>query len=131
VSLAQEPEIERQPFGRFEHAVDVPFTGGAGGCARPIGWSGPAANHRGDAAVKSLPGLLRTDEVNVRIDSACSQDAMLTGDDLGRRPDFEAWRDIVLNVGIARLSDRGNTPVANPDVGLDDSPVVEQNGVGN
>ena len=129
VPFAEEPEVQRQSFGRFEHAVDVPFAGRARGRARALGRAGAAANHGGDAAVQRLPRLLRADEVDVRVDAAGGQDAVLAGDDFGRRADLEAGRDAVLDVGVAGLADRADAAVADADVRLDDAPVVDDDGV--
>ena len=68
----------------------------------PSAGPGAAADHRRDAAGERLLRLLRADEVDVRVDAAGGQDAMLAGDDLGRRADLEARRDAVLDVRDCR-----------------------------
>ena len=85
---------------------------------------------RGDAAVERLPGLLRTDEMDVRVDAAGGEDAMLAGNDLGGRPDLQTRRHAVLDVRVAGLADGDDAAVANADVRFDDAPVVDDDGVG-
>ena len=49
IALAEEAEIDRQPFGGLQHAAEVPGTGRAGGGVGPLCRAGAAAEHGGDA----------------------------------------------------------------------------------
>ena len=62
--------------------------------------------------------------------AAGGEDLAVAGEDLGRRPDHESRVDAVHRVGIARLADADDAAVANPDVGLDDAPVIEDHRAG-
>ena len=122
------PEIDRQALGRLEHAGEVPGPGGAGGGAGALGRAGAAAQHGGDAGVEGLLDQLRADPVDVAVDPAGGEDAALAGDDLGAGADDDV--DVGLDVGVAGLADGGDAAVAQAHIGLDDAPVVEDEGVG-
>ena len=68
--------------------------------------------------------------MDMRVDAAGGEDAMLAGNDLGGRPDLETWRYAVQNVRVSRLADGADTAVAHADVGFDDAPVVDHDGIG-
>ncbi len=128
VALAGEAEVHRPGLGRLEHAPDVPGARRAGGGVGAGRGAGAAAQHGGDAGAERLLDLLRADEVDVAVEAAGGQDLALARDRLGRRADDDV--DAGLRVGIARLADAGDPPVLDTDVGLDDAPVVEDQGVG-
>ena len=96
--------------------------GGAGGRA------GAAAHHGGDPGIERLLDLLRADEMDMRVDAAGGDDLALAGDHLGAGADDDV--DAGLDVGVAGLADCGDAAVAERDVGFDDAPVVENEGVG-
>src|SRR5712671_1636232 len=98
-------------------------SGGAG--SRP----GAAAEHRRYAAVERLLDQLRANQMDVRIDAAGGDDATFAGDHLGPRADHNV--DTGLDVGVAGLADAVDPPVAKADIGLDDAPMVEDQGIGN
>src|SRR5690606_5339845 len=64
----------------------------------------------------------------VRVDPAGGHDHAFGGDDLSARSDHDVHAR--LHVGIAGLADRGDPRAADADVGLDDSPVVDDQRVG-
>ena len=66
--------------------------------------------------------------MNMRIDPAGRQDLAFAGNHLGSRPDDDI--DTGLNIRIARLADPGDAAVGDPDVRLDDTPVVDDQRVG-
>src|SRR4051812_30664767 len=109
--------------------MDVPWPRRTGRRRRPSGRSGAATHHGRDAREKRLVDLLRADEMNVRIHSAGGDDLALARDDFRPRPNDDRYTR--LYVGIARLADGGNEPVPDRDVGLDDSPVIEDQRIGN
>src|SRR5690606_26372924 len=86
-----------------------------------------AADHRRDARHHRLFDLLRADEMNVRVDAAGRRDQTLSCDDLGTRADHDI--DARLHVRIAALADADDAAVLQADVGLDDTPVIEDQGI--
>src|SRR2546421_8682342 len=103
----------------------MPGAGRHRGGLAALGGTGAACDDRGDAATERLLHDLRTDQVHVAVDGSRGEDAAVAGDDLGGRPDHQVRVYAGHDVGVARLADRGDAPVADADVGLDDSPVVD------
>ena len=62
------------------------------------------------------------------VDAAGGDEHALAGDDLRGRADDDA--DPRLNVRVAGLADAGNPPALDTDVGLDDAPMVQDQGIG-
>ncbi len=89
----------------------------------PVAGPVPPPSMRGDARNKRLLDLLRADEVDVRVHAAGGQDLALAGDRLGAGADDDV--DAGLRVGVAGLADAGDPPVLQPDIGLDDPPMVD------
>ena len=108
----------------------MPRTGGHGGRLAALRGPGSARDDRGDAAAEGLFHDLRTDQVDVAVDGARRQDPAVTGDDLCRRADDQIGVHAGHGVRVACLADRDDTAVANADVGLDDSPVVDDHRAG-
>src|SRR5262249_46365953 len=67
-------------------------------------------------------GLLRADEMDVRVDAACSRDEPLSGDDLRPRTDHDV--DARLHIRVPTLTDGGEAAALHADVRFDDPPVV-------
>src|SRR6202034_188962 len=128
VALAGETEIDRKIVRRLDHARQMPGAGRAGGRKGAVRGAGAAAEHRGDARHQRLVHLLRADEVDVRVEAAGGEDAAFARDHVGTRSDDDG--DAGLYVGIAGLADRGDPAVLDADVRLDDSPMVENERVG-
>ena len=128
VALAGEAEIDGKVVGRLDHAGEVPRPRRAGGGERAVRRAGAAAEHRGDAGHQRLVDLLRTDEMNVGVEAAGSENFSFAGDHFGARPDDDG--DAGLNVGIAGLADGENPAVLETDIGLDDAPMVDDQRVG-
>ena len=127
VALAEESQVHRQRVGRLQHALDIPRPWRAGRRIGPGGRAGAAAEHRGDARHQGIVDLLRTDEMDVRINAAGGQDLALTGNSLGARADHDV--DAGLYVRVAGLADADDAAVLDPDVGLDHAPVIEDEGI--
>ncbi len=66
--------------------------------------------------------------MNVAVDAARGDDLALGCDRLGARADDDV--DARLDVGIAGLADGDDQPVLEADIGLHDSPVVDDEGIG-
>ena len=128
VALAGEAEVHRVRVRRLDHALDVPGAGRAGGGEGAGRGPGAAAQHRGDAGHQRLLDLLRADEMDVRVEAAGGEDLAFARDHFGPRPDDDG--DAGLDVGIAGLADRRDQPVLQADVGFDDPPMIEDDGVG-
>ena len=73
--------------------------------------------------------LLRADEVDMRVHAAGRDDLALGRDDLRARPDHQPRIDAVLGERIAGLAHGHDPALANPDVALDDPPVVDDHRV--
>ena len=128
ISLAEKAQVHGERLGRFEHSVDIPGPGGAGGGVGACGRTGAAPEHGGHPGHQGFLYLLGADEVNVGVDRPGGQDLALPGDRL--RPGTDDDVDPGLNIRIAGFADRGNAPVLDTDVGFDDPPVVQNEGVG-
>jgi hypothetical protein len=90
--------------------------------------AGAAAQHRGDPGIERFFHLLRADEMDMRVDPAGRQDAPFARDDLGARPDRNGHAR--LRIGIARLADGMDAPVAQRHIGLDHAPMVQDHRIG-
>ncbi|MBV6449086.1 MAG: hypothetical protein FCKEOINB_02816 [Nitrosomonas sp.] len=128
VALAEESGIHDQSVGSSEHRMDVPRTGrtGGGGCSNR--GPGAAAQHGGNAVHHRVFGLLRRNEVDMRIYAAGGHNQIFTGDDFGRRTD--GHRYIGLNIGISGFADIGDFAVLDADVRFDDSPMIDNDRIG-
>ncbi len=96
--------------------------------AVPVAGPVPATNQGRYARRYRVIDLLRTDEMNMRVDPSGCQDLAFAGDHLGTGADDDV--DPGLNVGISRLADPADPAVGDRDVGLDDAPVVNDQRVG-
>ena len=94
----------------------------------PSAGTGAAAQHGGDAGVQRVVNLLRADPMDVGIDPAGGENASFAGDGFGAGADDDVH--VRLNVGIAGLADGGNAAVFEPHVGLDDTPRVDDQRIG-
>ena len=128
IALAGEAEVHRIGVGRLDHALDVPGAGRAGGGEGAGRGPRAAAQHRGDAGHERLLDLLRADEMDVRVEAAGGEDLAFARDHFGAGTDNDG--DAGLDVGIAGLADRGDEAILQADVGFDDAPMVEDEGVG-
>ena len=128
VAFAEKAQVHRQAFSGLEHPPDVEGAGGAGGgiCAR--GRSGAASHQGGDAAGQGRFDLLGADEVDVGVDATGREDVSFPGDGFG------AWahhdRHPFLGVGVAGFADADDPAVLEADIGFDDAPPVEDQGIG-
>src|SRR5258707_9050236 len=67
--------------------------------------------------------------MDMRVDAAGGDNPAFAGDRLGSRSDD--YVDVRLHIGIAGFAYGGNTPVLDADIGFDNSPVIENERVGN
>ncbi len=74
--------------------------------------------------------LLGRDEVNMAVDAARRDDHILAGDDLGSGAHHQFGIDALHRVGISRLADFDDAPIAYADVAFDDAPVIDDYSVG-
>ncbi len=66
----------------------------------------------------------------MRVDAARGDDAALPGYHLGRRAHDHAWGDTGLDVRVAGLAHSHDAAGADAEIGLDDAPVIQDEGVG-
>ena len=130
VSLAKQRDVERPRVQRLQHPGQVPGPWRHSGGLAALGRTGAARDDRGDSAADGLLHDLRADQVDVAVDGARRDDAAIACDDLRRRPDHQIGVHAAHDVGVARLADRRDAAIANADVGLDDSPVVDDHHAG-
>ena len=130
VALAEQRDVDRQRVHRLEHPGQVPVAGRDRGGLRPLGRPGAAADQRGHARAERRRDDLRADEVDVAVDAAGGEDLAVARQHLGAGPDDQVRVDAVHRVGVAGLAERDDPAVADADVGLDDAPVVEDDGAG-
>ena len=128
VAFTQKTKVEGEGFHRLQHTVNVPGTWGAGGCISPCGRAGAAANHGGHTGCDRSFDLLGTNEVDVGINAACSENHPFPRDRLGAGADRDI--DIVLNVGITCFADFGDAPVFDANIRLDNAPPIQNQGIG-
>ena len=76
-----------------------------------------------------LLDLLRADEMDMGVDTAGGDEHPFAGNDFGAGADNN--RDPGLDIRVTRLADPGNTAALEPYVGLDDPPVIDDQGIGN
>ena len=129
IALAEEADIHRKCVGRPQHLAHVKDTWrhrrGAGARCRP----GATAEHRGDATGQRFFNLLRTDEVDVRVNATRGNDHAFAGDHFGGRTNRHGH--VGLHVRIAALADPPYAAIFETDVGLDDAePSVDDQRVG-
>lgn len=105
--------------------MDVPWPRRTGRGSGPVRRTGPAADHRREAGGKRFPTLLRTDEVDMRIDAAGCDDTAFSRNRFRAGTDLHAGRDVGHEVGISGMTDADDAAVLDTDIGLDDSGVVE------
>src|SRR6478735_2273284 len=101
-----------------------------GGGLAALRRTGAACDDGGDSAAEGLLLDLRTDQVNVTVDATRGHDPSVARDDLCRRTDHQGGMYSGHDVGVAGLTDRDDPAIANPDIGLDDSPVVDDHHTG-
>ncbi len=105
--------------------MDVPRTWCAGRGIGAGGWAGPSAEHRRNARGERIPILLRTDKMNMRFHATRRHDAALRGDSFRTGPDLHSFRHVRHQIGIPGFANADDAPIFNPDIRLDDTPMVE------
>src|SRR5262249_42899591 len=123
VTFTEKAKVDWKTIGCLQHLLNVPRTWRASGCIRPYRRPCPAAQHCRQARIKSFFDLLGADVMNVGVDSTGGDNLAFARDHLSSGADH--YRDVRLNVGIPRFSDRGNPTVFDCDICLHDSPVIE------
>ena len=115
-ALAEKTEVDRERLCGLKHSSEVDRTRGADSDGdRPK----TAAQHGCDARRDGLLAQSGGVEMHVDVDAAGGRDHALGGAHVRVRADHHAGGD-VHGVGIARLAERGDSPVLDPDVALDD-----------
>ncbi len=128
IALARKGQVHRKGVRRLHHPPQVPGPRGAGGGQRAMRGAGAAAQHRGQAGMQRILDLLRADEMDVAVKAPRRQDAPLARDGLGARTDDDVHAG--LRVGVARLADGMDAPVAQADIGLVDAGMIHDQRIG-
>jgi hypothetical protein len=127
VALAEEAEVHRERVGRFEHALDVPGSRRAGGGVGAGGRPGATAEHRRHPDIRASSiccGQMKWMWLSMPpAVTIIPSPAMISVP-----PPMD--RHARLDVRIAGLADAGDAAALDGDVGLDDSPVVDDQRVG-
>ncbi len=131
VPFPEQADIDGQRIRRREHSSDMPRTGRAGRRVGTRRWTRPATDHRRRTAPERDVHLLRTDEMNVRVDRACRENEPFARDRFRRRADDHSGRYAIHDPWIARLPNRRDLPVTEADVGFINSARVDDRRVRN
>src|SRR5262249_22522116 len=118
IALAEEAEVHGQRVGAPQHPLHVRCARRARRRVRAGCGTGSAADEGGDPAGQRVVRLLRTDEVNVRIDAARGEDEAFSGDRFGGNAHDHSVGHAGHHVGIPGLADPGNAAALDADVGL-------------
>mmetsp|Transcript_4918 Transcript_4918/g.11772 ORF Transcript_4918/g.11772 Transcript_4918/m.11772 type:complete len:412 (-) Transcript_4918:759-1994(-) len=130
VALAGESKVERKRVGSLNHATNVPCSVSAGsGIGASCGPRTPSI-HGSEPSRDGLIGLLRTDVVNVGVQTPRSDDASFAGNDFGSHSHSHSRSHSVHDLGVACLANRLDHPILDPNVALVDACVIDHEGVG-
>src|SRR5579863_2976263 len=129
VAFTEDPEIHWKRFSCLQHPLNMPRARRASRGIRTRGGSSAPTHHRGQAGKQRFRDLLRADEMDMYIDAACRDDLSFASDRFRPRSDDNIY--IRLNIRISRLADCHNMAIFNADISFYDSPVVENQRVGN
>ena len=122
------PEIHGESLGRLKHAVQVPGSGGE------VVAFVPAAGPVPPPIMVVMPDMSASSiccgqmKWNMGVDTAGGDEHPFAGNDFGAGADNN--RDPGLDIRVTRLADPGNTAALEPYVGLDDPPVIDDQGIG-
>src|SRR5262245_28972584 len=128
IALAKNTKIYGKGIGGLEHSVNMPgsWRTGRGSCPRSRPRAAP--HYCGKTRIQRLLDLLRADVVDMRVDATGGDDATFAGDHLSSRSDN--YFDLRLHIGIASLAYCNNTPILDANIGLRNSPMIENQRVG-
>ena len=129
VALAEKTDIHGKRIRRLQHVVDMPWAGSAGGGECTGRRPRASAEHGGNAGHQSFFDLLRADEVDVGINAASGNNHTFACDNFRACADGNGHAG--LDIRIARFAYRPNFAVFKPYVGLDDTPMVYDQRIGN
>ena len=97
----------------------------AGGCTGASAGSCAAAEHGGDARGDGLVRLLRADEVDVRIEASCGDNATFAGDNVGAGAHDHGWVHAIHDVRIASFANAYNHAFFDANVRFDDAAPID------
>ena len=127
IALAHETEIHWEGICCLNHPLKMPRPR-ASGCQSAMGRACAATQHGGDAGIKRFLNLLWGDEVDVAV-YATSRDNLAFAS-----YDFGGWADddghTILCVWIASFANGGDAAFLQPNVGLVDSTMVQNQRIG-
>src|SRR5882724_6673769 len=130
VSFAQKSEIHWPALRRFQHPRKIPCSRSTGRRVCSGRRTGTAAEHRSRTVGQRLIDLLRRDEMNMTINCPGCNNQIFAGNNLGRRTDNQLRIDTRHRIRVAGLPDLHNPPVSDANVCLDDSPIIDDECIG-
>ena len=130
VSLTQDSPVDRQSLGGLEHPHDVPGARRAGRGPGTGRRSRSTADHGRDPGGDGNLDLLGTDHVDVSVQAPRGADHAFARDHLGSRSNHQTRINARLDQRIAGAADGDDLAVADADVALDDSQVIDDDRVG-
>ncbi len=131
VALAQEAKVDGPVFASLKHSCEVPRSRRTSRGVRASSRPGATSDHCGDSIRYGLVDLLRGDKVDVGINATSSDQQIFAGDHLRARPYDQVLVYAFHGIGIACLADFDNPSILDADITLDDTLVVDDQGIGN
>ena len=130
VSFAEEAKIHRIFLCRLQHFLKIPRSGSTGCRIRSVCRSGSSSNHGCHAGIQSTVNLLRTDKVNMRIDTSRCDDHAFTGKCLCRCANCHSRCHAIHDCRIAGFSDTLDLSIFDSDICLYNSCIVQNQRIG-
>ena len=109
--------------------MNIPWPRGAGCGISASGWTGSATKHGGHAGHQCFINLLRTNKVDMRINTTGSKNMALTGKYFSPRANNNI--NITLSIWITRLTYGKDTTIFDAHISFNDAPVIDDNRIGN
>mmetsp|Transcript_24303 Transcript_24303/g.37461 ORF Transcript_24303/g.37461 Transcript_24303/m.37461 type:complete len:405 (+) Transcript_24303:486-1700(+) len=131
VAFPRKPKVQRQTIGSLHHHAQMRGRWGTRRGTRPGSRAGPTPEHRRQSRRNGLIGQLRTDIVNVRINSPRSEYGPFTSNDFGVDANDQIRRHPILRVGISSLANSNDGAIVHTNVGLVDAGIIDNERIGN
>src|SRR5262245_10832826 len=128
IALGKKPEIHGKSISGLEHSLNMPRPWRAGRSVSTGCRSCSSTHHCSQARVKGFFDLLRADVMNMCVDAAGSNNLSFACDRFSSWPNNDV--NIRLHIWVTSFPDGRNTTIPDRDIGLHNSPVVKNHGVG-
>ncbi len=130
IAFAEKTQIHWKGLGGFQHPVNMPWSRRTGGGIGPGSRSSATTQHGGDPRHKGFFNLLRTDPVNMTVDTPCGKDHAFAGNDLGTGTQWYGY--IRLNVRVSGFANGPDMPIFKPYIRFDNTGnSIDYQGIGN